>query len=383
MKKIVILSATIIVLLAIGINSGFFDFAPLKQYLPENQTGLKLSESTNKVKVISEESLVIEAVQKALPSVVTIQIKKTTTGADVWQFNPFDPFSPFEVQPGSEETVEQSIGSGFIVSESGLIVTNRHVVSDTNAEYKVITNNEKIYEAKQILRDPLNDLAIIKIEASNLKPLVLANSDNLVLGQIAIAIGTPLGEFRNTVTSGIVSGLGRGITAGSPLESFVERLDNVIQTDAAINPGNSGGPLLNSKGEVIGINTAVSQEGQNIGFAIPVNVLKELLNNYQESGGKISRPFLGIRYKVLDQETAIMNDLVAGAYIVEVVPNSNADKAGLTKGQVISSIEGKKITKENDITNIIKQHKVGDRLTLEIWDNGKKQTKTVVLGQYE
>jgi len=383
MKKIVILSATIIVLLAIGINSGFFDFGPLKQYLPENQTGLKLSESTNKVKVISEESLVIEAVQKALPSVVTIQIKKTTTGADVWQFNPFDPFSPFEVQPGNEETVEQSIGSGFIVSESGLIVTNRHVVSDTNAEYKVIANNEKIYEAKQILRDPLNDLAIIKIEASNLKPLVLANSDNLVLGQIAIAIGTPLGEFRNTVTSGIVSGLGRGITAGSPLESYVERLDNVIQTDAAINPGNSGGPLLNSKGEVIGINTAVSQEGQNIGFAIPVNVLKELLNNYQESGGKISRPFLGIRYKVLDQETAIMNDLVAGAYIVEVVPNSNADKAGLTKGQVISSIEGKKITKENDITNIIKQHKVGDRLTLEIWDNGKKQTKTVVLGQYE
>lgn len=383
MKKILILSATIIVLLAIGINSGFFDFAPLKQYLPENKAGLNLSESTNKVKVISEESLVIEAVQKALPSVVTIQIKKTTTGADVWQFNPFDPFSPFEVQRGSEETIEQSIGSGFIVSTQGLIVTNRHVVSDTDAEYKVITNNEKIYEAKQILRDPLNDLAIIKIEASNLKPLVLANSDNLVLGQIAIAIGTPLGEFRNTVTSGIVSGLGRGITAGSPLESYVERLDNVIQTDAAINPGNSGGPLLNSKGEVIGINTAVSQEGQNIGFAIPVNVLKELLNNYQESGGKISRPFLGIRYKVLDQETAIMNDLVAGAYIVEVVPNSNADKAGLTKGQVISSIEGKKITKENDITNLIKQHKVGDKLTLEIWDNGKKQTKTVILGQYE
>ncbi len=225
-------------------------------------------------------------------------------------------------------------------------------------------------------------MAIIKIDAKGLKPLTLANSDNLTLGQIAVAIGTPLGEFKNTVTSGIISGLGRGITAGSPLESYVERLDNVIQTDAAINPGNSGGPLLNSKGEVIGINTAVSQEGQNIGFAIPVNVLKELLSNYQQSGGKISRPFLGIRYKVLDQDAAVMNDLVAGAYIVEVVSGSNAEKAGLTKGEVITRIEGKKITRENDISNLIKQHKVGDRLTLELWSKGKKLTKTVTLGQY-
>ena len=371
MKKNVALITIIVILLAIGINN------------PLNKQADTFKENTGKVKVISEESLVIEAVKKALPSVVTIQIKKTTTSADIWQFNPFNPFSPFEVQPGNEETLEQSIGSGFIVGEKGLIVTNRHVVADTEAEYKVITNDEKVYDALEILRDPLNDLAIIKIKADNLKPLVLADSDNLILGQIAIAIGTPLGEFKNTVTSGIISGLGRGITAGSPLESYVERLDNVIQTDAAINPGNSGGPLLNSKGEVIGINTAVSQEGQNIGFAIPVNVLKELLNNYQESGGKISRPFLGIRYKVLDKETAIMNELAEGAYIIEVVEGSNADKAGLKTGQIISKINGKKITKENDITNIIKEHKVGDSLTLELWENNKKITKTVLLGQYE
>lgn len=373
MKKIVLLIAVIVMLVAVGVN---------KQYFPQGSIS-KEKPDTIKTEVISEESLVIRAVKKALPSVVTIQIKKTRTSGDVWQFNPFDPFSPLELQPKTEETLEQSIGSGFIVSQDGLIVTNKHVVADTEAEYKVITNDEKIYETKQILRDPLNDLAIIKINADLLPALTLADSDKLVLGQIAIAIGTPLGEFRNTVTNGIISGLGRGITAGSPYESFVERLDNVIQTDAAINPGNSGGPLLNSNGEVIGINTAVSQEGQNIAFAIPVNVLKELLSNYQQSGGKISRPFLGIRYKVLDKETAIMNDLAEGAYIIEVVEGSNAQKAGLVKGQVISKIDNNKITAENDITNIIRQHQVGDRLTLEVWDNGEKIIKTVVLGQYE
>ena len=367
-----LLTAIIIVLVVIGIN---------KRYLPQIAPNQK--PTTNKTKVISEESLVINAVEKALPSVVTVQIKKTTTSADVWQFNPFDPYSPLELQPGTEETLEQSIGSGFIVSQDGLIVTNKHVVVDTDATYKIITNDEKVYQTKQILRDPLNDLAIIKIDASSLPALTLADSDNLTLGQIAIAIGTPLGEFRNTVTSGIISGLGRGITAGSPLESFVERLDNVIQTDAAINPGNSGGPLLNSSGEVIGINTAVSQEGQNIGFAIPANVIRELLANYQASGGKISRPFLGIRYKVLDKETAVMNDLAQGAYIVEVVEDSNAAKAGLKPGQVISRIDGQKITKENDITNLIKEHEVGDQLILEVWDQGQKSEKTVVLGQYE
>ena len=372
MKRIVLLVAIIIMLVAIGIN---------KRYLPQISSEEK--SETIKTRIISEESLVIKAVEKALPSVVTVQIKKTTTSADIWQFNPFDPYGSLELQPGTEETLEQSIGSGFIVSKDGLIVTNKHVVADTDAEYKIITNDEKVYQTKQILRDPLNDLAIIKIEATHLQALALADSDNLTLGQIAIAIGTPLGEFRNTVTSGIISGLGRGITAGSPLESFVERLDNVIQTDAAINPGNSGGPLLNSNGEVIGINTAVSQQGQNIGFAIPVNVIKELLANYQASGGKISRPFLGIRYKVLDKETAIMNDLAQGAYIVEVVKDSNADKAGLKPGQVISKIDGQKITKENDITNLIREHQVGDQLILELWDQGQKSERTIVLGQYQ
>jgi serine protease Do len=375
MKKILLLIGVIILLLAAVFNRSWPELNKSTEEL--------LGQKQVTTKVVSEESLVISAVKKALPAVVTVQIKKTTTTGDIWQLNPFDPFGGFQIQPGEEETLEQSIGSGFVVEPDGLIITNKHVVADTEAEYKVITSDEKTYSTSQIWRDPLNDLAIVKIEANNLPTLDLGDSNSLVLGQIAIAIGTPLGEFRNTVTSGIISGIGRGITAGSPYESFVERLDNVIQTDAAINPGNSGGPLLNSNGEVIGINTAVSQEGQNIGFAIPVNVVKELLKNYRESGGKISRPFLGVRYKVLDKDTAIMNDLPEGAYIVEVIENSNAAKAGLKKGQVISKIDDTRITKENDITSIIRKHKVGDSLRLEIWSEGQKISKTIVLGQYE
>ena len=371
MKKIGILSALIVILVAIFIRTSYFTPKPINVEIP------------SKVSVISEESAIIAAVKTALPSVVTIQIAKTTNSGDTYLFDPFNPFSPLEKTPGRSETIEQSIGSGFLVSKNGLIVTNKHVVEDQEAKYKVITNDEKVYEVDQIWRDPLNDLAIVKITADNLGFLSLADSDKLVLGQIAIAIGTPLGEFRNTVTTGIISGLGRGITAGSPYESFVERLDNVIQTDAAINPGNSGGPLLNSQGKVIGINTAMSGSSQNIGFAIPVNVVSELLRNYTESGNKISRPFLGIRYKILDKETAVMNDLPQGAYILEVVPSSNADKAGLKEGQVIQSIDGKKITKENDINNLIKQKKVGDSLSLEIWADNKKRELSIVLGEFE
>ena len=180
--------------------------------------------------------------------------------------------------------MDQNIGSGFIVSPDGLIITSKHVVSDTGATYKIITNDNKTYNVEKIYRDPSNDVAILKINppsGTKLTPLSLGDSTNLTLGQTVIAIGTSLGEFTNTVTSGIVSGLGRGITAGSPFQGYVEKLDNAIQTDAPINPGNSGGPLLNSSGQVIGINTAIAQNGQNIAFAIPVNVIKTVLTRYK------------------------------------------------------------------------------------------------------
>jgi len=219
---------------------------------------------------------VITAIDNALPSVVTIRISKTITNYSI-EINPFNPFRPFRQIPQEKSQTAQNIGSGFIVGSEGLIITNKHVVSDENASYSIITSKQKEYAVQQIYRDPSNDLALLKVNATGLKPITLGDSSKLMLGQTVYAIGTPLGEFTNTVTNGIISGLGRGITAGSLYEGYVEKLDNVIQTSAAINPGNSGGPLINTKGEVIGINTAIAQGSQNIGFAIPVNVIKNFL----------------------------------------------------------------------------------------------------------
>ena len=238
---------------------------------------------------------------------MTVSIVKTRSLSRIFEIDPFDPFNVFRQRPGQQQKIEQDIGSGFVVSTEGLIVTNKHVVADTEAKYKVITKDDKTHEAQKIYRDPANDLAIIKINASGLTPVELGDSSKLKVGQMAIAIGTALGEFRNTVTVGVISGLGRGITAGSPFEGYVERLDNVIQTDAAINPGNSGGPLLNSGGQVIGVNTAVSSEGQNIGFALPINIVKDALTQFNKSGGKFSRPFLGVRYKMITRDLALLN----------------------------------------------------------------------------
>lgn len=377
MKKILILTTLIILVLGIGIKADYFSTEPIK----------KLSKFSSVVKppltkIKSEESVVIGVVEKSVPSVVTIAINKTTRTQDRYQFDSFNPFGALQFQTGEEQTIEQNIGSGFIVSEDGVIITNKHVVADTEADYKVITNDKKEYLAQKILRDPLNDLAVIKIKATDLKSLDLGDSDSLVLGQMAIAIGTPLGEFTNSITTGVVSGLGRGITAGSPLQNFVERLDNVIQTDAAISPGNSGGPLLNSSSQVIGINTAVSQQGENLGFAIPVNILKELLVNYEKSGGKITRPFLGIRYQIVDRETAVTNEIAEGAYIVAVVEGSNAAKADLRKGDIIMKINGQKLTEENDLTRLVSKKEVGDTLVLEVWREGKKLTKKIILNEF-
>ncbi len=369
----------IVAVLVIGVNLGYLDGGPLNQYFQaprENPIPREVIEFG------TEESVVVNVVDKALASVVTISIAKTTSSGDVFEFNPFNPFSPFNVRPGQEETIEQNIGSGFVVEEDGLIITNRHVVADEDATYSIITSDNKTFPAEQIFRDPTNDLAIIRIDAAGLQTLTLGDSSSLKLGQLAIAIGTPLGEFRNTVTTGVISGIGRGITAGSPFENYVERLDNVIQTDAAINPGNSGGPLLNSAGEVIGINTAVSQSGQNIGFAIPVNVVKELLDNYRTSGGRISRPYLGIRYRVLSQDVAVMNDLPSGAYILEVMSGTSAATAGLRRDDVVLEIDGKKVSEENDIATIIKKKKVGDTMDLVVWRDGRRMNIELELGEY-
>jgi len=321
--------------------------------------------------VVREESTVIEVVEKTTPGVVTVSVSKTQVLTD--PFLMFDDFwgqffgAPRGQQGLKEEKIEQDIGTGFVIDAEGLIVTNKHVVGDREAEYRVVVGKDEIVEVKDIYRDPITDLAILKVDRSGLTALVLGDSNKLRVGQGVIAIGTALGEFRSTVTTGVISGLGRGITAGSPFEGS-EKLDNVIQTDAAINPGNSGGPLLDFSGAVIGINVAVSASGQNIGFALPINLAKESINNFK-STGEFDRPYLGVVYRMVSKELAILNEVSQGAYVEEVVIDSPADKAGVKKGDVITEIDGVKLSeeKETSLAMIINRHKMGDEVVLRVW----------------
>jgi len=259
LKGIVIGLALGVVLIASALGGALADrlfvIKPLDS-LVARQDAKGLRVGTIEQKVLNEESIVTEVAQRVSPSVVTVAIEEPQRR--ILEFNPFGGGFRSRIEGGQP----QDIGTGFIVAADGLIITNKHVVSDTEASYKVITSDNQEYEVQKISRDPSNDLAVLKIDPSAgsgkaLQPVELGDSENLKVGQFAIAIGTALGEFRSTVTTGVISGLGRGITAGSSFEGFVERLDDVIQTDAAINPGNSGGPLLNSAGQVIGVNVAV------------------------------------------------------------------------------------------------------------------------------
>jgi S1-C subfamily serine protease len=321
------------------------------------------------VKVISEESVVINVVKSVGPSVVTIAAQSSNQQPS-FQQSPFFFFGPMP-SIGNNSNEPQNIGSGFILSNDGFVVTNKHVVSDTGSTYTVITTTQKKYKVQKIYRDPLNDIAILKIDPAqnneHLKPVELGDSSKLQVGQLAITIGTALGEFNNTVTTGVISGLGRGIVAGSAFEGYAERLDNVIQTDAAINPGNSGGPLLNSGGQVVGINTAVSQSGQNIGFALPINVVKESLQNFNKTG-QFNRPYLGVSYQMVSRDAAIRNGLPEGAYVESVISGSVAEKAGLLSGDIITEVDGTKLqVGKTELATIVSKKKVGDTLKLTVW----------------
>jgi serine protease Do len=299
-------------------------------------TPLPKIESTQETRtLVKDENAVIQTVEESSPSVVAIGVTQKVV-------NPFDP----NALPRNRQA---TIGTGFITSDSGVIVTNRHVVSDLQANYSVVTKDGQRLEVERIYRDSNLDLALIKTKQNGLKPLKIGDSSKIKVGQTAIAIGNALGRFSNTVTTGVVSGLGRSIGAGDPFGNEVELLDDLIQTDAAINPGNSGGPLLNSAGEVIGVNVAVSEAAQNIGFAIPINSVKAIIDEFVTTG-KISRAFLGVSYRVLTRDLAILNEFPEGAYIQDVVPGSPAEKVGIEAGEIITKIDGKKIDTQNMIS---------------------------------
>lgn len=372
MKRIVFLLLFIFALLGLA--------NLISQLSPEQKSRNAIKEQ---VKVVSEESVTIDIVKKSGPSVVTIA-EELPESINEGGLN-FGPFQIFGIPvPGEERSREpQSIGTGFIINNEGMILTNKHVVSATGVKYQIVTSSDKKYIVTNIYRDPLNDIAILQIDLSEnsgvkLIPIELGDSSKLQVGQFVVAIGTALGEFRNTVTTGVVSGLGRGITAGSPFEGSVERLDNVIQTDAAINPGNSGGPLINSAGQVIGVNTAVSRAGQNIGFAIPINIIKESLDNFNKTG-RFERPYLGVAYRLISRDVAILNDLPEGAYIQQVVDDSSAEKAGIEVGDIITKMDGKNINQETELAAVIANKKIGDRINITVFRKNETIELTATL----
>jgi serine protease Do len=327
--------------------------------------------TTNEKVTVQEESATIAAVQKVLPSVVAI-----VSSQKVQSF-----FGGVYQQKGG--------GTGFVIREDGLIATNRHVVDSTQASYSVVTSDGKTYDATVVARDPMADLAVIKINAKGLQVADLGDSDQLVLGQQVIAVGNALGQYQSSVTAGVVSGIGRVITAGDNAGSS-EKLEGVIQTDAAINPGNSGGPLLNLSGQVVGINTAVDQQGQSIGFAIPINSVKSALDSAAKTG-EIVRPKLGIRYIDITKEFAAVNnmDVTEGALVTRgtasnqlaVQPGGPADLAGIKEGDILVSINGDKITEKTSLTTLLEKYKPGDTVTIKYIRQGKEQTATVRLGK--
>lgn len=381
-KKWLLTGAIVVFLIGVAVSSRVLgvNWQSIDRLLRVPSFSSSVSLPSANYKIVNEENIVIDVVDKVSPSVVTVGITQTASRISNLFSNPYDPTNPLP-QPNTQQK-EQDIGSGFIISSDGLIVTNKHVVADTQAKYRVITNDNKSYDVVKIYRDPDNDLSIIKINATGLKPIEMGDSTKIKVGQTAIAIGTALGQFRNTVTVGVISGVGRGITAGSPFDSSGEKLDNVIQTDAAINPGNSGGPLLNSAGQAIGVDTAVAQDGQNIGFALPINVVKDAVNNFNTTG-QFNRPFIGVEYRMISRQMAILNDIPEGAYIANVVAGSPADKAGVQNDDIITKINGEKLTDTNDLAHVVSGKKVGDTITLEVWRDGKTLNKSVTLGTQE
>ncbi len=321
--------------------------------------------STTQNLTVQEDSAAEEATTKVSPSVVSIVVSKELGSY-------YKNYSSYQEIGG---------GTGFVISEDGLILTNRHVVTDQEADYTVVMSDDTTYDAEVLSRDPVNDLAILKIEAEDLEVVELGDSSDLNSGQTVIAIGNSLAEYQNTVTKGIISGLARDLGGD---------LTNLIQTDASINQGNSGGPLINLSGQVIGINVAIdrSELAEGIGFAIPIDDAKSAIESVQKYG-RIIRPMLGIRYIPLTDEIAQENNLDYnyGALIIRgsnpnqlaVIPGSPADKAGLVENDIILEIDGTKIDEETNLSNLINKKSVGDTVVLKIYHDGEESEVTTEL----
>ncbi len=347
-----------------------------------------------------QEEAIIRVVREVSPAVVSIIITKDLPVFEQYYESPFPGFQIPQYRQKGTEKQKIGGGTGFVISEDGMILTNKHVVSYSEVDYAVLTNEGQKYSARVLARDPFQDLAILKVEKEKIideqgefiqKPfsvVKLGDSSNLQIGQTVIAIGNALGEFRNTVSVGVISGLGRTITASGA--GIIETLEDVIQTDAAINKGNSGGPLLNLRGEVIGVNVAMAQEAQSIGFAIPIDKAKRDIEQVKETG-KIIYPFLGVRYILITPEIQEERELLVdyGVLIVRgdspqepaIVPGSEAEKAGLKEGDIILEIDGARITLENSLAKLIRERQPGDKLVLKILRGEEEIIVEATLGE--
>lgn len=329
-------------------------------------------------------SSIVKIVKKVMPAVVSIVISENIESIPKQLIN-LRLKKKIKKFADAFGNVEVGGGSGFIVDESGIVLTNKHIITDPKAKYEIIINGGQKYKAEILARDPINDIAILKITCLNEKfPIMeLGDSDELELGEPVAAFGNVLGIFRNTVSSGIISGLLRSISARVDFNSLSQEMRGLIQTDAAINPGNSGGPLVDEKGRVIGINTVAVFGAENIGLAIPINVVKKDLADLKEFG-RIRQPLLGVRYASVNENIRNKFNLLYdyGALIINegpnrpgVVPDSPADLAGIKEGDVILSINAEKITPEKIIADFLEKYSAGDTLTLKVL-RGKKEFET-------
>lgn len=366
-------------ILALNLNSDFFSW--IQGSLDGTVSKSVIVREKIATSLADDEAATIKAVNNVLDSTVNIVISKNISSyASPYEYFYYD-------YGGSQipQKTEVGGGSGFVISSDGLILTNKHVVSDSTADYTVILSDGKKYDAKILATDAFMDVAFLKIEATNLPVVILGDSDKLVAGQTVIAIGYTLSEYQNSVTKGIISGVKRRISAQG------EAIDEAIQTDAAINPGNSGGPLINLKGEVIGINSAVNLQGQLIGFAIPINSTKQLISSVKQYG-KIIRPWLGVRYILLTKDVSDANNFPVsyGALVLRgtnatdlaVIPGSPADKAGVEENDIILEVSGTKVDEDNSLSALLNKCSVGQVISLKILRQSKEITVKVTLEEY-
>lgn len=340
----------------------------------------------------NENKKTIKTIRRVMPAVVSIVLSKSL--AELKKEAPASVKNKpnvFQIPPDKIDArgmVQVGGGSGFIVDENGIVLTNKHVIAESNVNYTVFLNDDKNYEAEVLARDPINDVAILKIKSDKKLPTVeLGDSDRVELGQTVLAIGNALGLFKNTVSMGIISGLSRSVQAKSDDKAPVQELRGLIQTDAAINPGNSGGPLVDIRGRAIGINAAVVVGAQNISFAIPIKAAEKDLSDLKKYG-RIRRPLLGLRYLILNRDLSEKMGLPAeyGAYVTRqnsgetaVIPQSPADKAGIFEQDIVLEWNGEKISPDTALQDFLDDCEVGEEVKLKILRAGQEREVKVKL----